>query len=133
MCLGEKETNGATILEENNGTLKLDQTLVSFPVGYWRKVEPNYWSDTFKDFKLIAGNYILKINTNALSANNNGLEMNIELKNDKGKVLNKNTRFKVKNNEVSVPFAINHSLLNISMKASVTTIELTGFTIERVK
>jgi len=134
MCLGEKETNGATVLEDNNGVLRLGATAVKFPVGYWRRVGPDYWSYKFKDHKLIAGKYRWVLEANPLSNNRDGSEIIVELTNDANEVLNKNqSTFTLKNNKIIVPFEINHSLLNISIKAVESSIDLAGFKIEQVK
>lgn len=134
MCLGEKETNGGMVLSDHQGVLKLDTEKVGFPVGYWRISPQNYFSDTFKNNKFKEDEYMLTLEVNPLGGNNEGKKIKVELTNDNDEVLNKDkTIFKVKNNQVRVPFDINNSLLNISMKAVDSSIELDGFSVEQIK
>lgn len=62
LCLGQKETNGTTILEndDRSGFLRLGTKKVDFAVGYWRKVPENYFSDIFKDNRLLPGGVCFK-------------------------------------------------------------------------
>lgn len=134
MCLGEKETNGATVLPDHQGVLKLDTAKVSFSVGYWRISPQNYFSDTFKNNKLRKGKYVLVLRTSQKEGNSKHKKIKVELRNESAVLLNADkTTFQVKNNEVQVPFEIDNSLLNISLKTVDSTIELEGFSIEWIK
>ncbi len=134
MCLGEKETNGGTVLPDGEGVLKLDTGKVSFSVGYWRLSPQNYFSDTFKNNKFKKGKYALILKVNPKGGNSKGKKIHVELTNESEVMLNNGkTTFKVKNNEVRVSFDIDHSLLNISMKAVESPIYLDGFSVERIK
>lgn len=131
LCLGQKETNGATILEndDQSGILRLGNKKVDFAVGYWRKVPQNYFSDTFKDNRLIKGNYVLKIPTASVSNS----KIIIEFKDDAGRILNRDhTQLITKNGEIKIPFQIGHSLLHISMKSPNENVDLKGLVIERM-
>lgn len=132
LCLGQEETNGAIILEgdDQSGVLRLGNKKVDFAVGYWRKVPQNYFSDTFKDNRLIKGNYILKIPTASVSNS----KIIIELKDDAGRILNRDhTQLIPKNGEIKIPFQIGHSLLHISMKSPNENVDLKGLVIERIR
>lgn len=132
LCLGQKETNGATILEgdDQSGILSLGNKKVDFALGYWRKVPQNYFSDTFKDNKLIKGKYVLKIPISSVSKS----QIIIELKDDAGRILNRDhTQLIQKNREIEIPFQIGYSLLHISMKSPNENVDLKGLVIERIR
>lgn len=131
-CLGEKETNGANILKTDDlsGVLRLDSENVNFSLGYWRHVPENYWSDTFKDNKLIKGKYILKMPM----ASETNPQIIIELKDDDGRVLNsKYTQPILKDGAIEIPFEIGHSLLHINMKSLKKSIDIGSLIVERIQ
>ena len=131
MCLGSKETNGANVLPDHEGVLKLDAAKVSFSVGYWRISPQNYFSDTFKNNKFKKGKYMLTLEVYPLEGK--GKKIKVELTNGNDELLNKSkTIFEVKNNQVRVPFDIDNSLLNISMKAIDLPIKIDCFSVEQV-
>ena len=130
MCLGKKETNGATVLSNDKGVLKLDDKEVSFSVGYWRISPQSYFSDTFKNNKLRKGNYVLVLKTSH-KENNNDKNIQVELTDDTKTLLNKGqAKYAIKNNEVRIPFAIDNSLLTISLKPTDHPIEINSISIE---
>lgn len=132
VCLGQQETNGAMILKNDDysGFLRLGTEKVNFALGYWRHVPQNYWSDTFKDNKLIKGKYILKIPM----ASDGNSQITIELKDDAGKVLNsEHLQFINENRMIEIPFEIGHSLLHIDMKALNEAADMKGLIVARVE
>lgn len=134
MCLGEKETKSTQIFSPQEGFLKLDTAKVSISVGYWRISPQNYFSDTFKNNKLRKGSYVLRVQVNSQQNKRRFPKVNIVLTDENKQLLNQGkTIFKVRNNEILVPFEINNSLLTIALKTTNSSIELKSFSVEWIQ
>jgi hypothetical protein len=126
------ETNGAKVLEANDGYLLLTDSLVQFSIGYWRESPANYFADAWKDNRLIEGSYTLQLQTSRLSDQNENPDLYIELRNDKGDLLNQRQQvFPMSVSLVSIPFTIDHSHLNINLKAESGSVGIAALSVEK--
>ena len=110
----------------------LTDSAVNFSVGYWRKVPSNYFVEAWKDNRFTSGKYLLELKTANIPGIDLNASVNIELRNDLGELLNpKQQIFQVRDSMILVPFQMDRSLLNISLKSISGSVGMSSFLINK--